>query len=98
MGEVVPILTTLGQRVREARQGWGTSLDQVAADAGLSKSQVWNIENDKSDPRLSTIVKLADALKVGVSYLAHGTRDDGYHKGYQDALDAVRKLRPPLGA
>lgn len=45
---------------REARADRGETLDEVSADTGLSKSTLHGIERGETDPRLSTIQKLAD--------------------------------------
>lgn len=59
----------LGARHKELRKRIGLSLDDVAQAAGMSKSGVWEIEKGRSDPRLSTIRKLASALGVDVYQL-----------------------------
>ena len=88
MGKVIKI-PTLGSRVKEERRAWGMSLDDLAKKAKLSKAQVWSIETGRSDPKVSTAVRLADALSMSVARLVTG-KDDGYHRGYQAALRNVR--------
>jgi len=41
--------------VKECREKLGVSLDKVAADTGLSKGQLWQLERKDVDPRLSTV-------------------------------------------
>jgi|TARA_R100000049_G_C1950416_1_gene97803 transcriptional regulator with XRE-family HTH domain len=86
---------TLGSRVRDERLAWGWTLGEVGEKCGLSKSHIWEIEHDRTDPRASTVVKLADGLKVSVSKLLTG-KDDGYDRGYRAALaEARRRLQRP---
>jgi transcriptional regulator with XRE-family HTH domain len=49
------------KRLREAR---GMTQAELAAKAGLSREYVLRLENASQDPTLSTIEKLAKALKV----------------------------------
>jgi len=52
--------------MRKAR-GW--SQERLAAAAGLSTMQIVHIERGATDPKLSTIMKLANALNVGADEL-----------------------------
>jgi transcriptional regulator with XRE-family HTH domain len=58
----------LGRRIRELRLSRGFSLKQLAAGAGVSASLVSQIENDRVDPSLSTLRKIA--LTMGVPVFA----------------------------
>lgn len=88
MGKIIQI-PTLGSRIKDERLTWGMSLEDLAIKAKLSKAQVWSIEKGRSDPKVSTAVRLADALGMSVARLVTG-KDDGYHRGYQAALRSVR--------
>lgn len=88
MGRVIK-MPTLGSRIKDERLAWGMSLQDLADKAGLSKAQVWTIEKGRSDPWVSTAVKLASALNMSVARLITG-KDDGYDRGYQAALRNVR--------
>ncbi len=70
---------------------WGMSLTDLAKKASLSKAQVWQIEKGRSDPWVSTAVKLANALNMSVAKLITG-KDDGYDRGYRAALRNVRAM------
>lgn len=56
----------LGRKIRELRKAKHLSLKQVAEGAGVSVSLVSQIENDRVDPSLSTLRKIAVALGVPV--------------------------------
>ena len=66
-------MTTIGQRVREARQRAALSQADLAERAGLQEVTISRIENERyGPPRPSTIRKLADALRVTPAWLLYG--------------------------
>ena len=69
--------TSLGARVRRIRKRREWSLDELAERAGMSKSFLWEIENDRSDASGERLLKLADALGTTVEYLLRGTDGEG---------------------
>jgi transcriptional regulator with XRE-family HTH domain len=58
-----------GKRVRELRTAKGWTQEGLAERADMNWLQVGHIERGASDPKLSTILKLAKALGVGPSEL-----------------------------
>jgi transcriptional regulator with XRE-family HTH domain len=56
----------VGQKIRELRKTKGFSLKQVAEGAGVSASLVSQVENNRVDPSLSTLRKIALTLGVPV--------------------------------
>ena len=54
----------LGRRVRALRKSRNWTQEDLAEAAGMNWLQVGHIERGASDPKLSTIVKLAKALRV----------------------------------
>jgi transcriptional regulator with XRE-family HTH domain len=64
-------LTGLGARLRALREAAGLSQQEVATRAGISLSVVFQLEQGKrKDPKLSTLVALAEALGTDVGKLA----------------------------
>ena len=62
--------TELASRLKQLREARGMSQQVLAITAGLSVSIVARMEQGvKEDPRLSTLLKLAQALDVGVGDL-----------------------------
>lgn len=59
--------------MRTLRQARGWSLRELAKAAGMQKTSVGQVELDNTDPRLSTIQRLAAALGVDASVLVQGT-------------------------
>lgn len=52
--------------LKALRQKAGLSLDGLASDAGMSKSNLWALEQDGANPRLKTAYVLAAILGVQV--------------------------------
>ena len=66
-------MTTIGRRVREARQRAALSQADLAERAGLQEVTISRIENERyGPPRPSTIRKLAEALGVTTAWLLYG--------------------------
>lgn len=59
----------LAHAVRARRQALGLSLDQLCAQAGVSKGALVALENGDANPTFGTIVRVADALQTPVSML-----------------------------
>lgn len=61
---------TMGDRIRRLRKGKGYTLDELAREAGSSKSYIWELEN-KNPPRPSAekLSKIAEALDTTVDAL-----------------------------
>lgn len=62
-------LIALGKRIRKFRLEKGLSMDELAYECDLEKSQIYRIENALISPRIRTIKSLADGLKVSLSDL-----------------------------
>lgn len=54
----------LGVNLRQARQQLGMSQEQVAELSGVHATEVSRIEAGKRDPRVSTVERLARAVKL----------------------------------
>lgn len=57
-------LRVIGQNVRSTRKAQGISQETLADMAGIDRSHMGFIERGKKDIRISTLVKVAGALKV----------------------------------
>jgi len=62
----------LGARVREIRRMHGFSQEQLAEKAGLSAVYIGYIENAKKQASLSSLIKISDAMEVGIDELLLG--------------------------
>ncbi len=58
------LLADVGYRIRETRAAQGLRLEQMARLTGISAPALSLIETGKRDPRLTTLKRIADALRV----------------------------------
>jgi transcriptional regulator with XRE-family HTH domain len=65
----LPEAIRFGERLRELREQKGWTLERFAEAARMNELQIGHIERGASDPKLSTILKLAKALKVSPAEL-----------------------------
>ncbi len=63
------LLADVGYRIRETRAAQGLSLEQLARLTGISAPALSLIETGKRDPRLTTLKRIADALRVAPATL-----------------------------
>jgi transcriptional regulator with XRE-family HTH domain len=59
----------IGRRVRQERQSRGWTLDQLAQAAGVSRRMVVNVEQGGVNPSVGTLLRISDALGVGLPAL-----------------------------
>jgi transcriptional regulator with XRE-family HTH domain len=63
---------SLAERLREARKEVGLTLDQLSEESGLSKTYLWELENDKESqkkPSADTLIKLVTPLRTTIADL-----------------------------
>lgn len=68
-GEAVKLATAIGARVRAERQGRGWTLEQLAGAASVSRRMVISVEQGAVNPSVGTLLRLSDALGVGLPAL-----------------------------
>ncbi len=59
----------IGARVRSERQGRGWTLDQLAEASGVSRRMLVNVEQGAANPSVTTLLRLSDALGIGLQSL-----------------------------
>jgi transcriptional regulator with XRE-family HTH domain len=59
----------IGARVRHERQARGWTLDHLAQAAGVSRRMLVNVEQGAANPSVGTLLKISDALGVGLPAL-----------------------------
>jgi transcriptional regulator with XRE-family HTH domain len=62
----------LGEKVREARHERGWTQEDLAGKTGLAEVQISRIERGKREIRLSTLIRLVNALGVAPDELLEG--------------------------
>ncbi len=63
------LATAIGTRVRQERQARGWTLDRLAEAAGVSRRMVVNVEQGAANPSVGTLLRVSDALGVGLPAL-----------------------------
>ncbi|MFK5645243.1 helix-turn-helix domain-containing protein [Ornithinimicrobium sp. LYQ121] len=67
--DAAALAATIGGRVRHERQDRRWTLDQLAEAAGLSRRMVVNVEQGSANPSVGTLLRLSDALGIGLPAL-----------------------------
>lgn len=81
---------TVGKRVRERRQEFQLTQEDLARAFGLTPQHISAIEQDKRNPSLALLARLAEELGVTVDYLATGK--EGVIVDTIPAIKADKKL------
>ena len=63
------VAAAIGARVRTSRQEHGWTLDQLAEASGVSRRMVVNVEQGETNPSVGTLLRISDALGVGLPAL-----------------------------
>lgn len=64
----------IGARVKQERQNRGWTLDQLAEAAGVSRRMIINVEHGAANPSVGTLLRISDALGVGLPALVESPR------------------------
>lgn len=62
-------LASVGSRIRKAREGCGLTLHELARLSGISASALSLIETGKRDLRVTSLCRIADALRIAAGDL-----------------------------
>lgn len=65
----VALASAIGVRVKHERQARGWTLDHLAQAAGVSRRMVINVEQGAANPSVGTLLRISDALGVGLPAL-----------------------------
>lgn len=61
---------TLGQLLKESRKQTKLSLEKVASEIKCSKSYLWEVEHDKTEPGLLMARKMSEAYGIPLATMA----------------------------
>ncbi|MEE6295070.1 helix-turn-helix domain-containing protein [Georgenia wangjunii] len=74
MEHEAPLARLIGERVRNERQARQWTLDQLANFSDVSRRMLVNIEQGAANPSIGILLKLSDALGVGLPALVEQPR------------------------
>jgi transcriptional regulator with XRE-family HTH domain len=72
--DTADLAMAIGARVRQERQSRHWTLDQLAEAAGVSRRMVVNVEQGAANPSVGTLLRISDALGVGLPSLVEHPR------------------------
>ena len=71
------ISQAIGGRVRQGRTSRGWTLDQLAERSGVSRRMLVSIEQGSANPSIATLLRISDALGIGLPALVNMDRSPG---------------------
>jgi transcriptional regulator with XRE-family HTH domain len=71
------ITRVIGGRVRQGRGSRGWTLDQLAERSGVSRRMLVSIEQGSANPSIATLLRISDALGIGLPALVNVDRPPG---------------------
>jgi transcriptional regulator with XRE-family HTH domain len=71
------ITRAIGGRVRQGRGSRGWTLDQLAERSGVSRRMLVSIEQGSANPSIATLLRISDALGIGLPALVDMGRSPG---------------------
>lgn len=85
-------MNEFAKRLKVLRERKGLSYEILADEIGSTKSLLWRYENGKSEPGLSTLIKIADYFGVTLDWIA-GNQDieDIQFVNKQEYIDVINK-------
>lgn len=91
MIESTQILKTLGKRIATLRKQQGMNQEEFADVSGKMINTISNIERGLSDPKITTLIALAEALNVPVEMLFNDTEQQSEEE-LPENVQAIVKL------
>lgn len=79
----------LKTRIKEIRKSQGMSLRMLADLSDLTKESILNVEAGRTDPKLSTLLAIADALHVPLAELFDAPQPARQPEPVQKQYDAL---------
>ncbi len=90
----MPERTTIGGRIEAARHQLGFSVNQLARRIGVQRKTLENWENDRSEPRVDKLMKLAGVVQMPMIWLLTGDRPQAQE--YAPVLPETAKIAQKL--
>ena len=93
-------IMNLGTNIRKIRDAKGLSSKEVALSCKMDPAQYSRIENNKTDPALSSLVKIAKALGISIAELFSADevfKDvNSIDKTLMEKISLIEQLRAPI--
>jgi len=86
--------TTLGQKLREARQKKGFTQHKLAEIANIGDVYISEIERGLKMPSLNIFIKLIEALDVSADYILRDELSSGREYIYDEITQKLKDLTP----
>ncbi len=74
----VAVSTQLGRTVQRLRKSYSLSLSELSEQSGVAKSIISQIERNETNPTLTTMWRLAQALDVSIERVLQAADDDPF--------------------
>lgn len=81
---------TLHQRIREARNGIGMSVNELARRVGVSSTAAWNWDHANTHPRPEQLAKIATTLGVSTEWLLTGGGEPAHPQSVSKILEDAK--------
>jgi transcriptional regulator with XRE-family HTH domain len=76
--EALAVNEVIGQRVRQHRTARGWTLDELADRSSVSRRMLINIEHGEGNPSIATLLRISNALGVGLPVLVDVERPNAF--------------------
>ena len=83
-------IDSVGGRLRHVREQRGLSLEVLAERSGVSKSFLWEVEQDRSGISGERLLQVANVLDTSLDYLLRGEPSTGFEQS--DTIEIPREL------
>lgn len=83
---------SIGENLKRLRRDKGWTQTELAEESKIGLAQISKIEKDKTDPKLSTIYQLINALECTTEALLIDTNKSSVDSILAMALDRIRQL------
>ncbi len=87
-------LRALGKRIKQAREQKHLTREQLAEAIGLKDIHITMLEEGEKPPKVSTLIKIANALEISADELLHGELTHPRKDPYPEFSDLLSKLTP----
>jgi transcriptional regulator with XRE-family HTH domain len=90
-------MPTIGDRIKEVREGLGWTQEKLAEKATLSKGFLSDVENNKRDISSTNVLKIANAMGASLEYLLRGKSEHQEDKAPVEIPPELSRAAVELG-